>query len=210
LSCFLSHWENAMPFIPVPDTIQLEFRCTLQGENVENTFYYLSPAPLDQALLDAVAEAARDYVDTFPDVFSTNWTFNEIYCRDLSSSTFLSALAPSAGGTVGTFTDPNPNNVTWALKRSSGFSGRSARGRIYWMGIAESMTTGTNVMDPTFANDVVAWVQAFDAAVAAEGVTPVIVSRYNAGAPRVTGVTYPIADWTYTDLRVDTMRGRLP
>jgi len=81
---------------------------------------------------------------------------------------------------------------------------------MFWQGIAEGMTTGTNVMDPTTANDIVDWVIAFDAAVAAEGVTPVIVSRYNAGAPRVTGVTYPIADWTYTDLRVDTMRGRLP
>lgn len=199
-----------MAFIPVPDTIQLEFRATLQGENVENTFYYLAPGVVDQALLDAVAEAARDYVDAEPDLFSVNWTFREIYARDLSDSTFLSALAPSVGPAVGTYTDPNPNNVTWAIKRTSGFSGRSARGRIFWQGIAESMTTGTNVMDPSYANAAVAWVIAFDAAVAAEGVTPVIVSRYNAGAPRVTGVTYPIADWTYSDLRVDTMRGRLP
>jgi len=199
-----------MAFIPVPDTIQLEFRSTLQGEDVENTFYYLAPGVVDQTLLDAVAEAARDYVDANPDIFNVNWTFKEIYARDLSDSTFLSALAPSVGGTIGTYTDPNPNNVTFALKRTSGFSGRSARGRIFWQGIAESMTTGTNVMDPSTANAMVDWIIAFDAAVAAEGVTPVIVSRYNGGAPRVTGVTYAIADWTYSDLRVDTMRGRLP
>lgn len=199
-----------MAFIPVPNTIQLEVRGTLQGVQVENTFYYLAPSTVDQALLDAVAEAARDYVESDMSLFNTNFTFSEVYARDLSDSTFLSALAPTTGIFSGVYTDPNPNNVTFALKRSSGFSGRSARGRIFWMGIAEGHTTGTNVMDVGAAGDMVAWLEALDAAVAAEGVTPVIVSRYNAGSPRVTGVTYPIADWSYSDLRVDTIRGRLP
>lgn len=198
-----------MAFIPVPDTIQLEVRGLLQTVSVENTFYYLAPGVVDQALLDAVVEAARDYVEAEIALFNNNFFFTECYARDLSDSTFLSALATATGVISGSYTDPNPNNATFALKRSSGFSGRSARGRIFWMGIAEGHTSGTNLMDVGAANDMVAWLEGLDTAVAAEGVTPVIVSRYNAGAPRVTGVTYPITDWSYTDLRVDTQRGRM-
>lgn len=199
-----------MPFVPVPNTIQLEVRGTLLSEDVENTFYYLAPSAPDQALLDAVAEAARDYVETEIAMFSTGFLFREVYARDLSSGTFLSALAPATGVFTGAFTDPAPNNATFALKRTSGFSGRSARGRIFWMGISENMTNGDNFMQSTVADDMVDWLLNLDLAVAAEGVTPVIVSRFNGGAPRTTGVTFPIADWSYSDLRLDTMRGRLP
>jgi len=199
-----------MAFIPVPDTIQVEVRGELQGVNVENTFYYLSPGTIDQALLDAVADAALAYVEGDMSLFNNNFTLREVYARDLSDSTFLSALAPSLTSPTGAYTDPNPNQVTFALKRTSGFSGRSARGRIFWMGIAEGHTSGTNIMDVGAANDMVDWLKNLDIAVALEGVTPVIVSRYNAGVPRTTGVTYPLADWSWSDLRVDTQKGRLP
>lgn len=199
-----------MPFVPVPDVIQLEIRATLASVDVENTFYYLSPAPIDQPLLDAVAEAARDYVEANESIFNANWLFREVYARDLSSSTFLSALAPATGVVTGSFTDPNPNNATIALKRTSGLSGRSARGRIYWMGLAEGHTDGTNFVTTSSANNMVSWLENLDLAVAAEGVTPVIVSRFTEGAPRVEGITFPITDWSYSDTRVDTQRGRLP
>jgi len=199
-----------MPFVPVPNTIQLEVRGTLLSEDVENTFYYLSPGAIDQAILDAVAEASRDYVEAEISQFSSGFLFKEVYARDLSSGTFLSSLAPASGVFVGAFADPAPNNATFALKRTSGFSGRSARGRIFWMGIAETMTNGDNFMTSIVADNMVDWLLNHDLAVAAEGVAPVIVSRFNAGVPRTTGVTYPIADWSYSDLRLDTMRGRLP
>lgn len=199
-----------MAFIPVPDTIQLEVRAFLNSVPVENTFYYLSAGTIDQALLDAVAEAARDYVEEEAAGFNTNWIFKEVYARDLSDSTFLSSLASATGAITGSAADPLPNNVTFALKRSSGFSGRSARGRIYWMGIATSYMASDNMLATISANGLITWVEALDAVVSLEGVTPVIVSRFNNLLPRTEGVTYPIADWSYSDLRVDTLRSRLP
>jgi len=199
-----------MPFIPVPDTVQLEIRGTLAGEQVENTFYYLSAGTIDQTLLDAITLAADTYVTAEIGQFSTNFVYRESYARDLSDSTFLSSLLPATGTPTGAFTGPRANNETFAFKRTSGFSGRSARGRIFWMGIADGMCASANLVDPAWSNPTVDWLEALDAVIALEGVTPVIVSRYNAGVPRTTGVTYPLLTWTYTDLRIDTLKGRLP
>lgn len=198
-----------MAFIPVPDVIQVEVRAVLVSRPVENTFYYLVPGVIDQELLDAVAETARDYVEENAAIFSTAWLFNGVYARDLSDSTFLSALAPATDVINGTQSGPLPNNASFAIKRTSGFSGRSARGRIFWMGMCDSYLSSTNTVASVSANSMVSWLEGLDAAIASEGVTPVIVSRFNAGVPRTTGVTYVITDWSYTDLQVDTQRGRL-
>jgi len=102
-----------------------------------------------------------------------------------------------------------PVNNAIAIKRTSGLTGRSARGRIYWGNLAESHVTG-NLVQESVADAIVDFCNAVDAVAFALDWVAVIVSRTTAGAVRPTGVTFPVTQWSYSDLRVDSRRDRLP
>lgn len=203
-------WENLVAFQPVPNTAFLAMRFTSLGEAVENTFYYKKSTPWDEADLLLIAAAAADtYASDWTVLQATTCAMDEVYARDLTTEAAAQASDLSQSGTTGDQDDPEPGNVTLAVSRLSGLTGRSARGRIYWNGLYSLAVEG-NTFIAGYAGLVVAAIEALDAAVvAAVASTPVIVSRVQAGVVLATAVTYPIVTWAVHDNNVDSQRRRL-
>ncbi len=118
------------------------------------------------------------------------------------------ASANNGFGTVAT--EGLPNNCTLSIKKSSAFTGRSARGRVYFVGMPSNVLAGNeNQWDQVDADDAAAGWESIRSLVAATVWIPVIVSRFNNGALRNPGKTF---DWILVSIVnrfVDSQRGRL-
>jgi len=197
-----------MAFQVVPDTLIVEVRGTSFAQQVENTFYYKYVAvpdetDLEDLLTDLEAVIGTYWLPYLPD----SCIITELYARDLGNEVAAQAfvsVSPGQGSATG---DGMPSFNTIAIARKSGFTGRSARGRIFWLGLAESMVQGQEVLSTPRAGITNAIVQ-FDQAAIALSYVPVIVSRYSGGVKRTEGVTYEIQTWQMTDSNVDTRRSR--
>jgi len=185
-------------------------RGTLFGERTENTlFYELATQPTEsdlQSLVDAVASAVvSDWIPLLP----TSWTGVAVYAKGLTEQFDVQAVNLNIAGDPGTQgSAAHPGNVTIAIKRVSGLTGRSTRGRIFWQGIPLDAVTGNNI-STGYALDIVDAVEVADANAVALTWTPVIVSRQQGGVTPTNAVTYPIATWQIDDSALDSQRRRL-
>lgn len=200
-----------MAFIPVPGTAQVEAVFSLDGQVVENVLFYqgtdLSETSL-AALLDAVNAAIRSQV--LPLLHSTLQLLR-VVGQIIDVADGLTALSvtslPASGGAGGTSL---PSNVAVCVSKRTAFSGRSFRGRNYIPGIPSAQRSGVNELESSFVSSIrAAWEVVLDAGVD-DGWVPVVVSRFHAGAPRVTGVATPITGVIVVDNIIDSQRRRLP
>lgn len=202
-----------MAFQPVVDTAQADVLMNLNGEAVQNVFY----AKLPGGYLLTDLQDLADQIDVrvggnFRVQMPPEALYVRTEVRGLASINDLTASSAVSSG-VGTHTGSSlPNQVTYAIKKTSGLTGRSARGRTFWIGVPD------DVRNPANENNVIqVWSDAVVAAVAQIrlGIAalaawdPVLVSRFTLGAPRPTGITFPWVGEVAVDLRVDTLRGRL-
>jgi len=202
-----------MPTVPVPDTAQVEIRATLAGVAIENVLTFLYDGTLDAGLLlDLATEISTWWVANVMPELAAQYVLKEVYARDLTSGSPYTATYTGDMGETGSFAtgEAVPNNVAWVVKFLTALSGRSYRGRNYIAGLSEAIISGNAVG----SGDAAAIVGAYQMLLGGGGILPtdflwVIVSRFLAGAPRVTGICTPVAAVTYTDLYVDTQRKRL-
>lgn len=203
-----------MAFQPVPDVAAIDVIFTLNGVTVQNTHYGLLPGGYTLSDLQALATkidltfSATIAPDSPPEV-----TYVKTEVRGLAVINDLLAEA-NVGTAVGLHSGSAlPNQVTFAIKKLSGFTGRSARGRVFWVGVPDNtlQPTNENLVTATWAANVVADIDFIRNQIETVGLwQAVIVSRFTLGAQRPFGVTFPWVDTTNVDLRVDTHRGRLP
>ncbi len=203
-----------MAFQPVPDVAAIDVIFTLNGVTVQNTHYALLPGGYSLTDLQALADkidltfSATVAPDSPPEV-----TYVKTEVRGLAVINDLLAEA-NVGTAVGLHSGSAlPNQVTFAIKKLSGFTGRSARGRIFWVGVPDNtlQPTNENLVTATWAANVVADIDFIRVQIETVGLwQAVIVSRFTLGVQRAFGVTFPWVDTTNVDLRVDTHRGRLP
>lgn len=203
-----------MAFQSVPKTAEIDMLYTLQGVAVQNVFYAELPTVYSQADLQALADAvdlawpATIQPDQAPDVA---YVKTEVRGLEFQNDLVVES-AVSAG--VGTHVGPSlPNNVTFAIKKTSGLTGRSARGRTFWIGIprTELDPLDENLLIALYASQIVADIDFIRSTI--NGVLlwdAVLVSRFTLSAKRPVGITFSWAGTTNVDLRVDTQRGRLP
>lgn len=198
-----------MPFVPVPDVIEVQVRFTNQGENGMNTFYYRSPGTITQTLLDNLTAAiSAQVVADWTPILSQSWVLREIYARDLSAAVALQSTDASDSGADGALTGVGlASFISKAIARRSGFTGRGSRGRLYWAGL-DPEQVDNNVILPTPAAQIVAAIENTDAEAVALGLIPVIVSKFAASNPLGEAVVYTLVDWLMTDLFLDTRRSR--
>lgn len=202
-----------MAFQPVANAATAFVQCTCNGVNVGFTLNFFRAAGYVQADLDNLASAVDQWMGTeMLPLLSNNLTYVGTEVRGLENEEDLTSFDDDSTGAGGVVADPSPNNVTFCVKRLSGFTGRSARGRVYLPGIPRTFLDGVNenfVTSAAAAN----WVDALLAVlsyVITHGWIEIIISRWNEGMKRSEGVSFGITDWTNSDLRVDTMRRRLP
>lgn len=196
---------------PVPDTIGLEIRGTLNGQDVENTFYYRYIAVPDESELQTLVNTVGEYWEEEAlAVLPNQWVGREVYARDLAAPITVQASDSSISGLNGSGAGQTmPGFNTLAIARRSGLTGRSARGRIFWMGLDETWVNG-NSITAGVADLMVDVIENMDDLVVTLGFTPVIVSRVQSGVTLTVPLTYPITQWLVTDYNVDTRRSRKP
>lgn len=203
-----------MAFQAVLETAQIDHIFTLNDVTVQNTYH--AKLPGGYVLTDL-----QDLADRIDGVFDigmlSDMPEDVIYVRtevrglELENDQIAEQDAGSGPGTHAG--QVLPNNVTFAIKKASGRTGRSARGRIFWIGIPETELNSANEnnIKQTYATSIVADIEFIRTSIAAEGLwEPVIVSRWSDGVKRSPGTTFPWVSTSNVDLRVDTHRGRLP
>jgi len=201
-----------MPFQSVPDTAIIEVRATNNGIPVENTFYAKFPSqPTAEELEELALNVGTVITEEWLPALPASWVGVEVYAKGLTDIVDNQGSSAIIAGDLGTAAGaPLPNNVTFAVRRTSGLTGRSSRGRIYWMGlVAGHLDANENFITSTVANAFAALCDEVTLAIASSGATEVIVSRYSEGVLREFGVTFPVVGYSWSDLRVDTQRGRL-
>lgn len=203
-----------MAFQPVVDTAEINMNYTLNLEAVQNTYYARLPGGYTQTDLQQLA----DKVDlAFPAAMQPQHPPEVTYVKtEVRGLAFENDLVAESAVSTGVGTAASvalPNQVTFAIKKSSGLTGRSARGRNYWVGIPRNQLDGTNesFILATYAVSVVASIEFVRTSIATVGLwEPVLVSRFGAGVKRPTGLVFAWVSTSNVDLRVDTLRGRLP
>lgn len=201
-----------MTFIPAPNIVRVELRATKEGQFVENRFHvncFHTPTTTDLANIGSVVTtiALGDWLPLLP----SNLALREIVLTSLQTENDIQLIGPFEAGTVGTASgDPLPNNNSLCISLRSGFTGRSARGRLYWMGLTESQVTQSSV-NSTPAEDIRAAVDSIRTTLDTNSYALTIVSYFTNGDPRVGGPVYfEVNACTLVDTVIDSQRRRLP
>lgn len=203
-----------MAFQKVVDTAEIDIIYTLNQTTVQNVFY--ASLAGGYVLADLVSLAAAIDLEVH-NSWKGNQPVEAVYVRTevrgLAVENDLLAIDNTNTGVGLIATEPTPNNVTFAVKKLSGLTGRSARGRTYWIGIPRNQlkSTNENEVSATYAANVVVSVDAIRTAIIGAALwSPVLVSRFAGGVARSEGKTFPWVDTVNINERVDTQRGRLP
>lgn len=201
-----------MAFQAVPDTAEAVMVFLGDGGIMTNTHYakFFGMYDLDdlQDLANVYDEFAAD--DLVPQL-ANDVQYLRTEVRGLSAINDLTAQQAAGTGLGLQSSSMYPSNVSWAIKRLSGFTGRSARGRVYVPGIPRNNTQSAgDSLNLSYAGDLRAAFRTIKDHMAPFNWTEVIVSRWENGAKRLFGITFNIEDWDYTDLIIDSRRDRLP
>lgn len=207
-----------MPFIPVPDTLQVETVFELYGQVVENTAYFKNDAGWTESSISDFLDAMRSLVETdlMPSL-STAIKFVRLIGTLLdavdSLGIVLSVTPPVTGSNVGAGL---PNNSAYVITFNTATRGRSGRGRNYIAGLTTADESDANTVNDMFRTGIIAYYTALKALGSENGATMVVASRYSGvdadgkPIPRATGVTYPITGFSTFDRTLDSQRRRLP
>lgn len=203
-----------MAFQAVPDTAEIDIIYTLNAVIVQNVFYAELVGGYLLADLQALAAGVDLQVQgTWKAQQAPEAQYIRVEVRGLALQNDLVATASLSTGPGVHTGNALPNQVTFSVKKTSGFTGRSARGRCYWIGVPDNTLQGgdENLLIGAYATDVVTAVDSIRIAISNIGLwIPVLVSRFTSGAKRPLGVTFPWVGSVNVDNRVDTNRGRLP
>jgi hypothetical protein len=202
-----------MVFVPAADTVKVDFRQTLYGQQISNTLYFRSIAgPFGVADVDTLTTELVQFWDIglAPNLVE-DLELRELYVTDLTTQTSPTWTYPVVPAGAGDLSVPGvPGNVTFCVSFRAAGRGRSSRGRNYIAGLAETDVTG-NTYDGTRADSLV---QAYiDGILTNSDLTAlwemVVVSTVENKAPRSSALIQPVTSVLYTDLTVDSQRRRL-
>lgn len=185
-------------------------RYSIFGQTVENVWYFTRTGGYDATSLDALNAA-----------ITTAWTTHmrpllpvEITLLDITSTDQevvggaqdVDAVVVAGSNAVTAF---NSLGTTFALKFSTGLSGRSYRGRMYWPALTNNVVID-NLLDAGYAASIRDAVADMFADIESDsGDAHVIASYMNDCEWRTTGVATPVTGYSYVDLNLDSQRRRL-
>jgi len=200
-----------MAFQAVPNTAEIVITYLQNSINMNNVLQAFKATQYDLSDLQTLADAVDVAV-------AANWlpiqTFDCSYIRTtvrgLEFENDEEATADASAG-VGLFAQAGwPNSVTFAIKKQSGLTGRSARGRVFWIGLHRTqLQTDENKLTIAASDEVEAAVDAMRAAITATIWQAVIVSRFKDNVKRPTGTVLNWVSSDAVDIKVDNQRPRL-
>lgn len=197
-------------FIPAADVAKVEMRYTWDGQYVENVFHFEKTGGYDETSLDQLAQdVVEAYLAELNPLQANTLTLREVYVRDMSTefgleSTYATAHAGQAES------PPLPNNVSLAVSFRTGLSGRSNRGRMFYLGLTEGQVVNNAVQTSPLAAIVTAVTDFIDYVQTESGVQFVIVSYCSNNTWRTNAQVTPVTTILVVDPTIDSMRRRLP
>lgn len=202
-------------FQPVDKTVELTVQGTLQGELVENKYYAKGVSAITAAMCVALSELVDLWVHTtMLAQLPSDYVYVRSIARDLTTeASFESVTTTHAGETGAITTAVAPNNVTLAVHRATGLSGKKAKSRIYWPGIPMAALTAPNTVGSTYGGNVVAILDTLRSDILAESSnswTYGYVQRILDHVKLSSGNFIEVLSHTLTDFILDSMRDRLP
>lgn len=203
-----------MPFQPVPETAQIDIVFSQNGVIVQNSFYARHPGGYSIVNLQALA----DDIDTAVPVtwlprMASDCTYLRTDVRGLANANDLVATQDANSAPGDDPISPLPNNVAFAIKKTSGLTGRAARGRTYWLSIPRDKldSSNENLVDATYITNIVGAVGSIRTNINSTGNwEAVLVSRFLNNEKRTEGETFPWTGENAVNNIIDTQRGRLP
>ena len=121
-----------MAFQSVPDTIGVVVRITCNNQPITNTYYVEKPGGYTSTdVLTAAVTAYEWWELQMAPLMPVAAFMTGVEARGLAleNDTVVEYAPANVFGTVAS--NPLPSNVAFCVKRTSAFSGRSARGRVY-------------------------------------------------------------------------------
>ncbi len=200
-----------MAFQPVPDTAEVTIVMAQNLETITNTFHAEKPGGYTLAEISALANLVDGaFATNFLPIMTLDNTYLRTEVRGLAMENDLFDADGTNSGMGQVLVEGLPNNCTLSLKKASGFTGRSARGRWYFCGFSvNALENNENQGKLPDADNAVIAIEALRFAVLAGPWTPVIVSRFTGGLPRAVGVTFDWISTSHVNVNVDSQRGRL-
>lgn len=200
-----------MASVPIPNCALVEFRYDIEAQQCENTLYVTNEAGWSADALTGLASNMRDWWSgSLATMIHPIVKLREVVCSDLHDAAGAQ-VAITGGGLAGTLAGTAlPANVAFCISFRSGLRGRSFRGRNYVPGMIQENQETPSTLVGAFVDDLIVVYSGLLTAVFPSGQQWVVASRFADGAPRVTGVTTPVASVVATDRVFDSMRTRLP
>lgn len=201
-----------MPAVYTPGCIRVALNFVGGNEPIANVLHVRVIG--GGAVTPADVQAAATDMSNWVVAEAQNWQSNQLMLANVTAtdeSQGAGAQFITAPGTAeyGDMNSPIlPGNVTFAVKFGTGHVGRSYRGRMYWCGLMEASVNG-NIVDASLADAIVAACETIPTYLASDNLEHVVVSTIENGAPRAVGLANLVTSYGYTDLIVDSQRGRL-
>lgn len=200
-----------MAYIPVPNTAQLELVFNWGGQVCQNVLHYVKASPWTLSLLEDLCGAAiGEYVAQFNVNNPTNMQLISVRATDLASQNGPVYETSDTLPATGANGSPSlPNNCAIVITKRTALRGRSYRGRIYHMGLTEGSVTENAVLGPSLTAIIGRWTALMGLPITGDEALMCVVSRYNGGVARETGVATLVTNLT-SDGFIDSQRRRLP
>lgn len=196
-----------MAFVPFEDCVSISICGTLGGQRVCITLSACKP-DLETSDMEALAEELATWVDVeLCSDLSEDITFDTITVTDLSSDTgpVVNWSFESAGGIA----SPSvPNGTAIVVTFYTEARGRSYRGRNYIPGVPENARTSSTTISGTVATNLAVDYALMAEAMAQQGFTHVVASRYHNGNEREIGVATLVTSYS-VGADFDSQRRRL-
>lgn len=199
-----------MAFVPFDDAAQVELRFLYAGQHVENVFHISKFGGWTVGDMDALGAVFVDWWDDAWKAYSpSTLTLESIKLKTLQSQADPGIEYVTGLPLTGTNASAQlPNNVTYAVKWGTQFTGRSFRGRTYHVGVCETQVTGNTLETSYRAQAIAAYADLIPRVTAAEAKL-VVASRISNGIERGIGLVTDIISAS-VDPTTDSQRRRLP
>lgn len=191
-------------FVPVENVAEFVVHQRLYGQAVLNVYHVKKEGGWTSASMATMAVVFISwYNDDLAPNQSLNLQYEKVTCRDLTTASGAVAsvdFPTNSGGDVNGESLPAQNAIS--ISHTTGFAGRSFRGRTSYAGIMIDQVAN-NLIDTAIAGLFVDAVDALDAAITAGGGVWGIVSRYSGytqTAPKFKKVPTPRLAGIFTDI----------
>jgi len=200
-----------MAFQPVVNCAEVAVRWTSNLQICTMTFHFLYGSAYDQAALNALAGQMNAWaVAEFKPLLSNQVTYDFCEARGLTTANDLFSVNGAGAGLGAAASPPLANHSCLAVKRITGFTGRSARGRVYYPLNASNVDSNEDFVIPATVNLIEDALNEVDDAAGAVSWVHVVVQRWADGVKLAAGVVRTVTGYVAVDGEIDTQRRRMP